>query len=963
MRFSDLVILLPCTSLEDLSLDRDPADAEGLLSAYSALWHPALLASAQAIPQAVRAEDPPQEPAHHLVMVPAAAESMLPPEWIDRASSAGACVIHGLRRRADMVAAALEQLDGGDRGVDPDLAADFLALGYGHLLVELLTRQLRYMSNLDEVRLRNEAVAGAEAALAGDAQTARERLRNALDQLSESREYFYPVEAYLLDLILVAPTTLGAALREELAAEGPTNLLLDGSTLERMAAEEPETLAALREALEKDAAGLIGGGLDEAPLPLLPVEALLEHLRRGFSVFDRLLGRRPGVFGRRRFGLTPVLPQLVHDLGMEGVFHCTLDDGRFPSGNQSKVRWEGLDGTEVEALGRVPIDVARPDSFLSLPNKLGDTLDLDHTATAVMARWPGQTSPWLEDLRRMVRHSPVVGKFVTVDHYFEETRLSGQQKRYGPDEYRAPYLRQEVAAHEADPISRWVRYYARRAALDAAATLSCMADMATGRPSDPAALDALRDAIAPGPGPESASEEALEASLREAVRDGAARVAAALPREPGAEKSGVLLANPSGFARRVWHTSGAWSEAPARGGPIRAVATAGREVRIEVEVPPTGFVWVGPGQRFDAPHAETRAGRGWLRSIVPGSRKKAEDPPLAEEGLLRNESFEVKLNPTTGAIHSVHDYRVRGSRLAQQLVMRIPRRGPREDAPEEGPDTDYSIMAADAIRVLSSGPLVGEVEVRGRLMDREGVRVAGFVEWLRVRRGSPILEIEVELDPDREPEANPWDSYYGLRFAWGDQTAQMSRSVNQCTCRTETARLEAPLMLDLEGEKTRTTFLTGGLPYHRRFGVNKLDTLLVVRGETARRFRLGVGFDLQHPASAAAELMAPPVVHEERAPPPTMPQGWLLHVGARHVALTAWEPIAREGVLCGFRARLLETEGRAAKTAVRCFRDLREARRVDFTGKTVIELPVERDRVTVNLGPYQFIEIEAQFAD
>jgi len=61
----------------------------------------------------------------------------------------------------------------GDHGaVDPDLAADFLALGFGYLEIELLTRKMRHFSNLDEVHIKREAVTAAEAALAGDSETA-----------------------------------------------------------------------------------------------------------------------------------------------------------------------------------------------------------------------------------------------------------------------------------------------------------------------------------------------------------------------------------------------------------------------------------------------------------------------------------------------------------------------------------------------------------------------------------------------------------------------------------------------------------------------------------------------------------------------------------------------------------------------------------------------------------------------
>ena len=43
MKFEQLVFLLPCHGLEDFQLDRDADQAEQLLTAWSALWHPALL--------------------------------------------------------------------------------------------------------------------------------------------------------------------------------------------------------------------------------------------------------------------------------------------------------------------------------------------------------------------------------------------------------------------------------------------------------------------------------------------------------------------------------------------------------------------------------------------------------------------------------------------------------------------------------------------------------------------------------------------------------------------------------------------------------------------------------------------------------------------------------------------------------------------------------------------------------
>ena len=48
-------------------------------------------------------------------------------------------------------------------------------------------------------------------------------------------------------------------------------------------------------------------------------------------------------------------------------------------------------------------------------------MDHDFVATLVFAHWPGMVSTAYDDLRRGVRYSPVLGKFVTLEAFFKET--------------------------------------------------------------------------------------------------------------------------------------------------------------------------------------------------------------------------------------------------------------------------------------------------------------------------------------------------------------------------------------------------------------------------------------------------------------------------------------------------------------------------------------------------------------
>lgn len=342
----------------------------------------------------------------------------------------------------------------------------------------------------------------------------------------------------------------------------------------------------------------------------------------------------------------------------------------------------------------------------------------------------------------------------------------------------------------------------------------------------------------------------------------------------------------------------------------------------------------------------------------------AEMVPSPGGAVLRNEFFELAIDLHTGAVRSIFDFHSRAPRLAQQVAMRLP-----ETANE--PDV-YTIMAADEIRVLAAGPVVGEVLVRGRLVDRGGQFVAGFQQRTRVTWGSRVIEVEIELDPQRQPDADPWNSYYAARFAWGQDVPTLYRGVNQATVATEATHLESPHFVEIRrpGPRVpgappgapagRTTVLTAGLPYHRRHGMRKLDSLLLVRGETARRFRLGIGIDVAQPMAAALDFAVPsPLISV--AARPRNDSAWLFHLDTRTAIVTHWEPILESGCVAGFRVRLLETEGRHVSLGLRSFRTIQTAQKAGGADRPSIDLALQGDRVTVPLRPYEWAQVEGRF--
>ena len=948
MKFQELIILLPCHSLEDFPQHHQGDEAAGLLANWTALWHPALIAGAGAAPSWHRVDNPPEELSHRLLLVPSVSADQLPTGFADRANESGACLIRRLQDRQEIIRRAFDHADELAQDIDESLVRDFLALGYCFLQVQLLTRQMRYSSNLDEVYFNTQLVAGAVAAANGDTQLASDKLTACFNLLGEERDHYYSVDAFLIDLTMVTEKTLGLSLQSELAQGGPINLLAAGELGAHLAEQEPETHAALAQALADGHVGLISGEYVERRLPLLSCETVLAELRRGVNAWRSSLGHIVVVYGRRRFGLTPLLPQVLEKLGFTGSLHATMDDGRFPLGTQIKTRWEGSDGAAIDAIARAPLDAGKPEVFLNLATKLGESMDTDHVATLMFAHWPGHASVWYEDLRRCAKFGSALGKFVTVSDYFRDTYMPGHLDRFTADQYRSPYLKQSIIRAEADPLSTVQRYWQRNTSLAAAESLSTLGTLVQGTHTPVAAGDARLAVDCASDVPDATD---VDQQLSERLADAMQAFAACIPRGDGAKEAGYLVMNPFSFVRRVGVEMPQLSALPKIEKPIYAAAESANTKHVVVDVPPMGFVWVTPAR----------------------SPSKQRPSPLLAEDLrgrdnlvvIRNEFLEATINPTTGAMQSLKDYGKRGNRLSQQLALRAA--GPRRQVGQAWHDSDesveYSVMAADSVEVSAATTAYGEVVVSGRLLDHEGKLQAKYRETFRLWRGTRILHLEIALDPMIEPAADPWNAYYACRFAWADETAELFRGVNQTRQKANRKQLEAPLYIEINTGEIQTTVLTGGLPYHKRIGDRMLDTLLSVRGERQKTFHLGLGVDLPQPHNEALGMLAPEtLVYQTAAAPQSGDSSWLFHIDARTVVATHWEPVSEGGAIAGVRVRLLETSGRAVRARLSAFRPVSSARTMNFAGEPRGECQLNEGRVQLEFSPGEWIELEILWA-
>lgn len=982
MTSTEILILIPCHSLEDFPSEQTDQPAASLLNAFAVAFHPTLLAWTREFPQWRRADDPPLARRGQLILIPTVSDDWLSHGWADEARAAGAIVVTGITDRQEMIAAALKVVDveghstdqvasdvaavddSDVKPVDPELIADFLSLGTCWLMIELLTRRMRQFGNIEESRFFQRVQSAAKAAIASDGETTRAHLRACFEMLLEARERFYPVDCYLLDLCLAVSDVDHERLVPEARQEVPWNLLVSTDDLAAILQKTPELATELPAALHAGRVSLIGGEDRETSLPLLPLESALYHIERGRSELQRQVGQPPIVWGRRRFGLSALLPQLLVKFGYKAALHVVLDDGIYPDSEYTKLRWRGVDGTLIDALSRIPLAADGAASYLRFPVRMSESMDHDQVAGLILARWPNVTAPWFDDLRRSQKYAPCLGRFVTLDRFFEQTELPGQLSSYKADEYFSPHLIQHVARREDQPISRYTDHTSRRRRFDAAVWIQATANVLLGKPVDVAAWRDAEDQL------ESAAPMARENSIPTASAALTA-LEATSPTEltriimqsarPG---QGFLLVNPLSFPRRVAVRLPKLKAPPPVGGAIKAVdfdAARPERTACVVEIPGCGYAWIPASESGVAP-------------IVPKLL-------LAEKGLLRNDYFEVVINERTGGIAHVRFHNQRAKRVSQQLSFRFPRErtitvGPE---PEDKIKSQYAEMRCRGHEVVHSGTACGELVTWGEIVDQANQEIlASFRQTIRVWRALPTIEIEIELSDLKMPDGDPWNNYFTSRFAWNDSTAAVTRAIYHSAQPFRGERFETSDYIEIASEDERLTIVPHGLPFHRKTGDRMVDSLLVVAGESERRFRFTITVDATYPLEAAWSAMTPVLpIPTELGQPRTGATGWFFHVDARHVqilrildahsvmkAVSPLEQFEHSTVPSdpGFAIRLIETEGRSKPVKLSCFRAPTFARKRDFRGETIAELIIERDVVLVEMGAYEIADVELRFA-
>ncbi len=963
-KLNELIFLLPDYELEGYPRSLADDKAAQLLAGWVGLWHPVLMFGVGRIPRWHQATRLPSELSSTLFVLPPISKSAISETAPEEIANAGGLLLEppvSWIEFQGQILSHFPQLVIND--LARELAAEFAAIGYAFLQVQLMTRQLRYTSNLDVPLFEEQVMKAAEAVMENDSEKARTLLQACFDTLGQERDHYYSNDANLIDITLLADTTLGKSLHKQLSDQAPTSLIASADILRKLKEKSAENFARVIQRIQEGSLAIAGGLDHETPWPLSSREVAVRALAAGPQAYRDLNIEPPTVFARMSFGLSADSASLLSRFGYRGVVLMPFTGGSYPTSNQTKISWESQDGGRIPALVGPPLDAANASSFLAFGWSLGEALDRQHVPTMVFAHWPGKQCEFFDLLRIVTERTPALGRFVLIDKYFTDTsspyhheRLEVGQFSYNwlaetdyPGEvlqsskqaqiiqsrivslknllnliYQLQNLRTKVEWPKDDkgeataplytpiPLDEWAGELQK---------LLCELDLLIAQPERPSedhfqncitTVDRLRKQCEHALVPLLAGKKATPAGHEDPKSQGAGfDVAQSI--------SGKLLVNPRSNAVRVSAKSSA-DRLFTDGQSWNFASGINRSERLTcIDLPSLGFVV--------APYAESTA-------------SKNEKLTLADsDGILRNEFVEAQIDARRGHLRSLHIPAKRGNRLSAMIAYRV----------KNGSKYEHSEMVARNLSILENSNMLGAVRVEG-LMQWQGKSVGDFSIEYEVRRGSRVLSAKIGLSNLKfTDERNPWLSAFVLRLAWPNESAILRTFPDGRRTAWGGSKLIAPDLIEIDEVDYQTHYLTGGLAFHARQELRFLETILAVAGQSSVEHQIGLAVDLPYPLSTAQQFVDADY-QVDLSGSITPSSGWLVSIDSKSVHVDLECPLQDDqGRLVGLRVLVSELHGRSITANVQFFRDIAEASRVDYCGNKVSRVTADGDTLTIAL--------------
>ena len=950
-KISRLIQLLPDLRLEDFPTHLKGNWASGLLANWSAAWHPLLISAAGLAPvvcgrdqTSVDEDDdehleifeaePEDSPIgfdadfwrDSLVFVPEISLESIAHGFAARAIEVNASLVTGMSNRAEIFHRVCQLIEIPPEAkerhqISADRVEDFYALAYAYLQIQLLTRKIRYSSNLDQAAFDKRLVAAANACVNSDDQTCESEINACYDLLLEEKNNYYPVKPTLIDLVLTTPKTVGQKFDKELDSNHVTNFLMTGETLKSI---KTDTMEKLKSKLADEQASIVGGNEVELPDSLLSPETTLGQLRRGRESFRTLLNHDVSIFMRQRFGLMSGLPQILDQLNFDGAMHTSLSGGTFPLGSVGTIRWAGSAEGSILAKADVVMDASDPATFLALGVTIGNQIDSAHEATCTFAHWPEQSHSVFKDLIRVVRRSPLLGEFFTLNNHFQTLHDPGYNDIFSTEEYASPFLSDAISASSTVPLSKSVDYWQRYISLHLTECLLlqwCVALRLAKESSVQETIqpwidkcDALRQRIELQTADwhhNAESAISIDKDSKIIQQELLHQYSQSLSAINANETNTLSIINPLFFTRRA------------------IVSYATKSVSASFHKSKNPFlVQQTVGNQLNAISETKGSSVTPICTDLPAMPWKKE-PPVLNGNKLQNEFFIATIDSKTGALSSILFHGQRGNRASQRLVY------------EDKKSHAKSTMICDSLDSISTSILCGEIKTTGRILLGEKT-VANFQQRFRLHRGEQILKLDIDIQPTIKLD-NTSAKYFAHRLAWRDEACKIFGSDQFVRSEIYTPKLQSPNFVDIENLDYTLSLLSGGLPYHQRIERRQMDTLLNVGQETRRSFNIGIGLDLKYPLKSAIDFNCPTLITDSC--PPTSQQYFQLD--SKNVLVTYARPVFGDSDRLSIEMRLHETQRRSGEVTLYTPFQMAAVSRTNFEGD-VIEVIHDQDSAPIS---------------
>lgn len=926
--FDECSVLLPCSTLEDFPIGGAESDAKSLMAGWTVLWHPTLLKQTQQSPTWYRADTPPTPDGPRVIVVPDPSLKELPADYRRKCDTNPACLwVTGADRNEMLAVLGLADDDPSTAPIEHNgrtLAIDdFFAAGYLSLQIQIMTRRLRYTSNLDELYLQAKIVEAASAFCEREAEKAITAMHDVFDCLSEERDHYFSSDPHLIDLTLLTPTVFEQAAQsgwiERLVASAtvdnkaasvlgtPRNVLIDGAVAQKLLENDttqetaPDDHASpaerLRQALSDESIGWAGGGMqrDAAGVSTVCLDAMTMSAARsafasGTDLAERAVGTAPTVFGQLA-GMTPVdMISSLTSLGYRGVIPIDFSTGT-GFGDESKVLLAS-GGHELEALTAKPIDAGSDLAFQSLGARLGEAIDSGEVATALLVHWPNRVSDSFRDLCRAATWSVALGKFWSLQRYF----IDGERPYHNGSldavsKQSADQLIDAVSQNPTTTLASLAKGFCESVLAETTRITASIAAIAK-----PVLLDSFS--------PTDLAPDHARKMICDAVGVEESDVGATST--PSAESGVVLCFNPHGCGQRTTTTT--VGGAPAKSDFVYATSEGQGGTDATFDVPATGFTKIAA--------TETPPKAGLFKRLTGGKKH------IAEDTLLRNEFMAVNLDETSGGIAGIYSAS-RGNRLSLRLVAASGLTG----------DDEGGQMIARRMQRVESNESRGIVECTGEMQNQSGKTIAQFTLRYRLDRGSRLLRLSGHIEPQTSAASDqPWKNYFAVRTAVADEAAILRPLVRDKVHSTSGRRMVAPLGVLIDESEKQTLVCGHGLPLHRKIGDRFLDTLIAVAQPAGSEsspaksagsgpatpipFEITIALDSPAPVAIARSCVAPPLVI------PAQPvssgiakteQAWLVHVSSAETLVTDMRIARRADGKLAARLQLVQTRPKSAR--------------------------------------------------